>query len=263
MPRFNKYELYELAVQSPENQIDTFQLIYWEINKKTAHHFREDFCGTFKMSVEWVKWNTRDTALALDIDPEPLRYGKRNNYLSLSAGEKKRLRVKALNVMSVTDPKVDIIGASNFSFYCLKERKDLLRYFRCCVKSLRKKGVLILEMAGGPGFIDEMREQKAVKSPKGFKYKYVWDQKSFDPVTRHAKYAIHFEFKNGKKMKNAFVYDWRLWTIPEVRDALVEAGFKNTCVYWDKSSSNLSTHYVQVKQGENDPAWIAQIVGIK
>lgn len=263
MSRFSKYELYELAVQAPAVQIDIFQLIYWEINKKTAYRFREDFCGTFKMSEEWVKEDEKSTALALDLDTEPLNYGRKTHYGPLSTAQKKRLKVKRQNVISVTNPKVDIIGACNFSFYCITTRQDLLKYFRCCLKSLRQKGILILEMAGGAGMIETGREEKTVKTLKGVKYKYVWDQKRFDPVKRIGKFAIHFEFKNGARMKNAFVYDWRLWTIPEVRDALIDAGFKDTCVYWDKAPNNISTNYVRVERGENDHAWLAQIVGIK
>ena len=215
------------------------------------------------MSEVWVKWDEKSLALALDLDPEPLAYGKKNHYDPLLADQKRRLVFKRKNVISVTSPKVDIIGASNFSFYCIKERSELLRYFRCCLKSLGKKGILILEMAGGAGFVEKHRETKQVKKSKGNKFRYVWDQKSFDPVKRNGLYAIHFEFKNGSKLKNAFVYDWRIWTIPEVQDALTEAGFKETCVYWDKSPNNVSTNYVRVKKAPNDHAWVAQIVGIK
>ena len=30
---------------------------------------------------------------------------------------------------------------------------------------------------------------------------------------------------------NAFIYNWRLWTVPELRDAMSEVGFAHTQVY--------------------------------
>ena len=59
---------------------------------------------------------------------------------------------------------------------------------------------------------------------KGFTY--VWDQSSFNPVNHDLKCFIHFEFSDKSSIKRAFVYDWRLWTLPEIKDCLHEAGFK-------------------------------------
>ncbi|HYE02244.1 MAG TPA: hypothetical protein VD963_03305, partial [Phycisphaerales bacterium] len=36
---------------------------------------------------------------------------------------------------------------------------------------------------------------------------------------------------DGRKLRRAFTYDWRLWSIPEVRDLLHEAGFPGVTVY--------------------------------
>ena len=44
---------------------------------------------------------------------------------------------------------------------------------------------------------------------------------------------IHFKFKDGSRIKKAFSYDWRLWTLPEIREVMEEAGFSNTRVYWE------------------------------
>ena len=48
---------------------------------------------------------------------------------------------------------------------------------------------------------------------------------------------------------DAFVYHWRLWSIPELRDAMHEAGFKSTAVYprtagATDSEGNLYTHAI-------------------
>ena len=33
------------------------------------------------------------------------------------------------------------------------------------------------------------------------------------------------------ELRDAFVYRWRLWSVPELRDAMMEAGFRSTEVY--------------------------------
>ncbi len=42
---------------------------------------------------------------------------------------------------------------------------------------------------------------------------------------------IHFELPDGSRMDKAFRYEWRLWTIPEIREILQEAGFSKVTVY--------------------------------
>jgi hypothetical protein len=263
MDKISKYELYELSVQSPDVQVDLFHQIYGEIRHKLPKTFREDFCGTFTLSAEWVKQHEDQIALALDLDPKPLKYGCDVHLRNMTVDQRNRLHILMQNVVTVTTPKVDLIGACNFSFYVFKERASLIEYFRCARKSLNKKGLLILEMAGGPGMIEKRREQKTVRSAHGKKFRYVWDQKSFNPITRNGHYAIHFKFQHGKTLKNAFTYDWRVWTIPEVREALIDAGFKDTCVYWDRSKSLHYSRYMRSENVRNQHAWIAQIVGIK
>ncbi|MDZ4676545.1 MAG: class I SAM-dependent methyltransferase [Oligoflexia bacterium] len=263
MKKYDKYALYEVSVQSPDTQVDIYLDIYNDINKKKPRHFREDFCSTFILSLEWVKRHKSHTAVGIDLDSEPLRYGKKMHLSKLSTDQKKRMRLLRQNVISVTKPKADIIGVGNFSFYIFQKRDVLIEYFKCCLKSLQKKGIIVLEMAGGPGTIEQRKETKTVKMSRGKKFKYIWDQKSFDPIPRQAHYAIHFKFADGSTLKNAFTYDWRVWTIPEVREALYEAGFSKTYVYWDQSDSGNSYDYLQTEKATNDHAWVSQIVGVK
>jgi hypothetical protein len=168
--------------------------------------------------------------------------------------------------MSVTRPKVDLVIAANFSFYIFKKRSELLHYFKKVRASLEKGGLVVLEMAGGPGMIETLRECKSVQVKDGKKkqrFTYVWDQLSFDPITHDVRYAIHFHL-NGRKMQSAFEYDWRLWSIPEVRDLLTEAGFADTAVYWETEDEegHGTGEYERRESGDNAVSWIAQVVGI-
>ena len=54
-----------------------------------------------------------------------------------------------------------------------------------------------------------------------------------DPITHDSIFYIHFKFSDGSKMKRAFEYHWRYWSIPEVREVLSDVGFGRTDVYWD------------------------------
>ncbi|MGZ3697607.1 MAG: class I SAM-dependent methyltransferase, partial [Bdellovibrionota bacterium] len=226
MPRSpNKYVLYERSVQSPDWHVEFFVATYRAHFARYARNLREDFCGTARLACDWVKRNRSNTGVGLDLDPEPLQYGRKHHYSKLSAAQKKRLTLKRQDVLEPTPEKFDLIVACNFSFFIFKQRSTLLRYFRSCRRSLGEKGMLMLEMAGGPGMIGTMKETRTIRMTKNSRFKYIWDQKSFDPITHDATYAIHFELPDGKKLRNLFTYDWRLWTIPEIRELLAEAGF--------------------------------------
>jgi SAM-dependent methyltransferase len=236
--------------------------VYLEIRGKYATVLKEDFCGTFRLSAEWIKRNRKNRAISLDLDSEALQYGLRIHQTELSAPQKKRLKLLKQDVRKSTRPLADMAIACNFSFFIFKKRQELLQYFRASRKSLKKDGILILEMAGGPGMIKTMSETRKVTLTDKKKFTYVWHQKSFDPITHDALYAIHFRVPHRGTIKDAFTYDWRLWSIPEVRDLLSEAGFKNSVVYWESEHKGQGTgEFVQMKSGDNSYAWIAYVVG--
>lgn len=265
MPTRDKYALYEEAVQSPENDLEMFASAYRGARRREARLLREDFCGTFLLATEWVKRDPENRAVALDIDPEPLASGRKRHYAKLSANQKKRLQVLRKDVVSVTSPKADIIVANNFSFCIFKKRELLVDYFRCCLKSLAPGGILMLELAGGPGMIEKMKERKTIYDSRGKKkFQYIWDQKHFNPINHDARYSIHFKFLDGTRMKDVFTYDWRLWTLPEVRDAMLEAGFKSTMVYWETTHKETGDEeYLPMEEGDNPWAWLAYPMGLK
>jgi hypothetical protein len=65
--------------------------------------------------------------------------------------------------------------------------------------------------------------------------RYTWEQRDADPLTGMVTNAIHFRVSRGgvieQEIHDAFVYHWRLWSVPELRDCLLEAGFASTEVY--------------------------------
>lgn len=260
----DKYHFYEESVQCPEEDIELFVSLYQQAHGREPRHMREDFCGTFKLACEFVKRGPKNTAEALDLDPEPLAYGRRTHLARLSADQKSRLSVHERDVISVSRAKADLIIANNFSFYIFRERETLVRYFSKACRSLKRGGMHILEMVGGPGFVEKNREQRTIKQMGRAKFKYVWDQRSFNPINREGRYAIHFQLPDGRKVRNAFTYHWRIWTIPEVCDALREAGFRETAVFWETSYRGEGTgEFLRTEKGDNDWTWLAYVAGIR
>jgi hypothetical protein len=262
---FDKYRHYENSVQTPEEHVRIFESMFFQIRRKEALSLREDFCGTFLISCEWVKSNDRRTAIGLDLDPEPVAFGRKHGYSKLKPSQKRRLDIRLQDVCVPTRDQHEIIGAGNFSFNIFKDKKALKKYFTAARKSLTRDGIFVLEMAGGPGFIAKGREQKTYTMPALGKFTYYWDQKSFDPITHFGTYAIHFKDRRGVMHKDVFTYDWRVWSIPELREVMLEAGFKDTKVFWEDPGPDGSGtgEYVAMEKGDNAFAWIAFVVGIK
>ncbi len=258
--RADRYDLYLRSVQVPEHEAVIFQRFFRSVFKRPASRLREDFCGAAAVSTEWVRRGKDRWAIGVDLDPEPISWGLEHLAPTLPAAARERLVLVRGDVLEVKTPKVDIVAAQNFSFMLFEERKTLLRYFRAAHAALDREGLFVLDMFGGP---DVMNETEEVRPLKGFSY--VWEQRSFDPVTHHAEYAIHFRFPDGSAIQDAFTYAWRLWTLPEVKDLLLEAGFRRVDVYWEGTtrSGKGDGKWRKVTRADNDPAWVAYLVAVK
>jgi SAM-dependent methyltransferase len=262
-----KYYLYERSVQCPDWHVQHFpRFLEWMSGKK-AKLLREDFCGTGRISYEWVKSAANRSAVGLDLDPEPLDYYARVHRPKLTAKEAGRIRLERKNVLVPTTTKFDLIAACNFSFYIFHERETLLEYFTAAFASLKPGGAIFLEMAGGEGMIEGMEEERTFHAPGIGKVLYTWEQDDYDPITSLNDYKIHFRLpgKKGKQLKDAFIYHWRLWGIREVREVLRQAGFKKTQVFWESCDSrgNGTGEYVPMDQGDPAHAWIAYVAGVR
>lgn len=254
------HELYEESVQNVENEVDFLSTTFSSVKGRTAHSFREDFCGTASLACEWVKQGPEYTAIGVDIDPSVLEWGRRNRVNRLEPADQARVRLMESDVQTVETPPVDILAAFNFSYWIFDERAQMLNYLRRCHAAIKDDGMLFLDMFGGP---ESMEETKEKTKHDGFTY--IWHQAEFHPVTNYMQCYIHFKFKDGSKIKRAFSYAWRLWTAPEIRDLLLEAGFRNVTVYWegeDEDGEGNGEFTPDVK-GEADLAWIAYIVAEK
>lgn len=257
--QFDKYELYRKAVQSAENDVQFIRDTYVELKGKQPRVFREDFCGTFALSNEWIKLNPRHESIGIDLDPEPMAYGRQHYLTQLKPEQQRRMKLIEGNVLDPNLPKADIVAAMNFSYFCFKQRDLLKKYFANVYRTLGKDGIFLVDLFGGSQCYDAIED--TIKH-EGFTY--YWDQTNFDPVTNEALFHIHFRVK-GQKIERVFTYDWRLWTIPELRDIMAEVGFRKSHVYWEGTAADGSGdgNFTRVDHGEACQSWIAYVVAEK
>ena len=261
---FDKYDFYRRAVQSPEVDVVFLRDTYRELKTIEPKSLREDFCGTFAISCEWAKLSPKLHAYGVDLDREPIAYGMAHNLPELSKNAQGRVTIREDNVLNPGLPKVDIIAAMNFSHYIFKTRDVMKSYFSNALATLNDGGLLIADCFGGPGCQKKNRDST---DHRGFTY--VWEQVGFDPVTSEAVFHIHFKVKEKNRRvvrhMNQFTYDWRMWSILELREMMLEVGFKKTHVYWEGTSRKGDGNgiFTRVTTGEECEAWVAYVVGEK
>jgi hypothetical protein len=257
----DRYVLYEKAVQQPDADIAFVRRVFKKRYGRHPRTLREDFCGTAVFAADWVKKSPENRAWGIDLDPVPLEWGRRHHVSKLTDEQASRLKLIEGNVLDVGHEPVDVTGAFNFSYFIFKTRDELRHYFEKARASLRDEGLLFLDAYGGGDSMNTSQEDRKIEG--GFTY--VWDQHAFDPITHDVTNFIHFKFPDGSRLRRAFRYDWRLWTLPEIQELLIEAGFSGTEVYWEGADEDGEGNgiFTLKEHAPDDPAWIAYIVGIR
>lgn len=254
------HELYEKSVQAVDAEVEFLDETFEALKGRKAESFREDFCGTASAACEWVRSAKNRTAIGVDIDKPTLDWGRENRVAKLPKIDQARIELRHDDVRTVKSAPVDIVGAFNFSYFLFKTRKSLREYFETVRGALKSDGVFFLDAFGGPEGMSVQKEKTKFK-----KFTYIWDQAHYEPVTGRMVCHIHFKFADGSRLKKAFTYDWRLWTLPEIRELLTEAGFKQVRVYWEGADEDgeCNGEYTESATGDADPAWVAYIVAEK
>ena len=131
----------------------------------------------------------------------------------------------------------DVIFVGNFSIGEIGERADLVRYLASSRKRFRPGGVFVCDTYGGPSAHRVGAIERSHWIEGGDRILYVWEQREVDPTTGRVVNAMHFRIERDgvivDSIEDAFVYRWRLWSVPELREAMVEAGFASTEVRQD------------------------------
>ncbi|MHC4127137.1 MAG: class I SAM-dependent methyltransferase [Planctomycetota bacterium] len=257
----DKHELYEQSVQNPEGEGDFIDQVWKERRRRLARHIREDFCGTAIASVEWIKRRKTNTAVAVDIDADVLAWARARLPERLDDEQRTRLTLRQADVHTVRTEPVDSILAMNFSYYLFKTREALGHYFRRAHHALIDDGIFLLDAYGGSDSFLEIKEKRRVEG-----FTYIWDQAAYNPITGDALNHIHYRFPDGSEIKKAFTYDWRLWTLPEIQELLLDAGFREVTVYWegtDEETGEGDDKFTPTRRGEACQGWIAYLVAEK
>lgn len=197
-----------------------------------------------------------------DVTPEVPAENSMGSATSVSGGVFKK---------DVSLPARDIVCAFNYSCCCLHKRKELVVYFKYALDALSKKGgIFVMDLYGGTSSEHEIKLQR--KFPN---FTYTWEQAEFDVIQRKTRISLHYQLhKPQKKIRNAFSYSWRLWSLPEIKDCMEEAGFRSIH-FWIRempdTERNRSTRgfgtsrddkYEEVSSFQQQDAWNAYVVAV-
>ena len=243
-PEYDKHDLYELCVQSPKDLVPLLRAIHGNDPMVLG----EDFAGTAAVSHLWVQ---RDgcSAIAVDLDEETLN----------RRGDDERITKHLCDVREVSDP-CDLIFVGNFSIGYMHTRAELVEYLKHArERLLQSKGVFICDTYGGESAYTLGGVHRAHPMPGGKLCRYTWEQHAADPTTGMVTNLIHFRVERAGviefELEDAFVYEWRLWSIPELRDAMHDAGFSETQVYTklaDAVDDEGNAYVMPVEDGEDE-----------
>jgi hypothetical protein len=251
----DKHELYQLSVQAPDHELEFIEKTYKKIFGTRPLTLREDFCGTALFCASWAKSHEDRQATGVDISRSTLRWGERRNIAPLGEAAS-RVTLLCEDVRAKRRTRFEVINAMNFSYSVFRTRAEMRGYFESVRGALGPKGMFVLDAYGGWESQEPMREPRKVAA--GFTY--VWDQNKFCPISHEVVNYIHFEFKDGTKIERAFTYEWRYWTLPELRELLHEAGFQHVDVHWDIAPDDEEEKYKVLTRAENQPGWLTYLV---
>lgn len=236
----DRHALYERCVQNPAVVVRLLRAIHGG-SERGPRVLREDFSARARVSRAWCEAIPGGRAVAVDLDAGLLR----------QPGRGVRAVVGDVLRQPVTGPRADVIFVGNFSIGEIHTRAALVRYLRRSRARLSPGGVFVCDTYGGasafrlgavqrthpwtqPSAAEAGRRRGAGDD---LRIRYTWEQREADPLTGMVTNAIHFRVLRGTEVvgeiTDAFVYRWRLWSVPELREAMTEAGFDRAEVYAD------------------------------
>jgi len=228
----DKFDLYELCVQSPDYDAKMLRAIHGH----TPATLGEDFCGSGAISRAWVAHSPKAAAITVDHDAPTLAAAQARDPGLKHKKLAGRITYILADVLAVRD-KCDIITVQNFSICELHTRSALARYLKHARTRLSPKGLFACDIYAGADCYFTGRIKRLVDGPGGEKITYTWEHRTTDPLRARVQNAIHFEIRGGSagkkplRLNDAFVYDWRLWSPPELAEAMLEAGFSDVQFY--------------------------------
>lgn len=258
-------ECYELCVQSPRHVAAFLRAAHGN----EPDHLREEFCGTAAVSRRWAGEGGR--AVAIDFDEPTLA---RAAELAATSGVSPRIRFRHDDCIRPTQPTAsdaaDIIFVGNFSIGYIHTRTDLLEFLHRTRDILSRGlggfggGIFACDTYGGAGAFRLGGIQRQHPGRAGEVIHYTWVHEAADPATSMVRNSISFRVvKDGEVVQEwprAFVYEWRLWSIVELREAMLEAGFTGVEVYKDVNVAPGERPRPAVDSSDYGDDWIVMLV---
>ncbi len=244
-PALDKHDLYELCVQSPRHAVPLLRAIHAGGGRVLG----EDFAGTGALSREWCRTVPGGRAIAIDLDESVLERCRAK--WQAEGGDAGAITTIAADLLAPRDDlsnlKADVIFTGNFSIGEIHDRPALIAYLKRTLQRLTEGGAFICDTYGGEsafltGSVERthtppspLHAAPAARHARPQQIVYTWEQRDADPLTGRVTDVLHFRLFEGKDIvadfPDAFIYNWRLWSVPELRDAMLEAGFARTAVY--------------------------------
>jgi hypothetical protein len=218
----NKYELYGLFFQQPEEDVRFINELYTVHNNSHPKTLREDYSGAAANSLTWIRQSPEHSAIAVDIDPEPLEFCKS----CLDAWSSSQIKLSDTSVLAGPRTSTDIIFSGNCSLFESKTRKQLLEYLRLCLQRLNQGGLFLTDIYCGPDALSLGRDHLEIDGMSA-----TWEQSEVDQLTSIALSHVHFHLPENKIINRAFTYHHRIWTPVEIVEAIIEAGFSTVEIY--------------------------------
>jgi hypothetical protein len=257
----SRHGLYELCVQSPGDVVAFLGAVHG--HKPTI--LGEDFCGTAAVSRAWVRGIAGGRAVAIDADADVLAEARRR---AVAPG----IEFMLGDVLATTDPEpraADVIFVGNFSIGEIHERSRLIAYLGHSRSRLGASGIFVCDVYGGESAFATGDVQRIHVAPGGARVRYTWEQRAADPTTGMVVCAMHFRVERAGRVlaehRDAFVYRWRLWSVPELRDAMLDAGFARSEVSAKLADAKDQDGHVYVRpvtaSGALDESFVVFVVG--
>ena len=223
----DRIDLYELCVTDAPR---TARFLH-ALHGRRGGVLREDFAGSGALARAWAA--AYGPAIAVDADAAPLR----------RCAGLPRLRAVVADVRACRR-RADLIAATNFPIGYWHTRRDLLAYLRHARRCLRPGGLFVCDTYGGSDAFTPGTATRRLRGPRGERITYEFEQREANAATGRVLNALHFVVARAapgaagragpprpRRYRDAFLYDWRLWSIPELRDAMDEAGFDSVEVH--------------------------------
>lgn len=236
----DRHDLYERCVQSPRHLVPMLRAMHGAphpsgsegnaTGRVTAHPLilAEDFAGTAALSYLWAESAPEATAIAVDLDESALMRRPSHERVTRIVGD----------VRHATDPTAhacDICFVGNFSIGYLHDRDQLVGYLRHARNRLKPRGIFVCDIYGGESAFLTGHVHRDHPGDGGKRIRYTWEQREANPLTGMVTDVLHFQIDRAGmvelELPDAFIYRWRLWSVPELRDAMTEAGFISSHVY--------------------------------